>query len=262
MYEFTYRGVNNSTWQLIGRHQGAEGVGVEELSGFVASATLTLEPTPARTGVELSGFSFEAMTGSLTVRISDRWREDETLDDPGQLFRQWRAAWSPFADGELTLRSPEGPLLRTRARLAGAAETPGTSPRSVGAVSLVTTLEVSCHDGVWLGAPSRHTGTDQVFNLGELDGYPRVEWSGSGAQVSGPGLPAITLPTTTAPAVWHTDPATGGLVTVDGQPATALRRQLRGRVAPVPILPGQSAQWTFTDCTGVLEPLFCDPWRW
>ncbi|WP_010541908.1 hypothetical protein [Dietzia alimentaria] len=262
MYELTYRGVNNSTWQLVGAHQGAEGVGAEEVSGFVASATTTLEPAPERAGVVLAGYSFEAMTGSLKVRISDRWRDDEMLDDPGRLFRRWRSAWSPFADGEFTLRSQEGPLLRTRARLPGASETPAKSPRSVGTVSLVTTLEVTCHDGVWLGAPQRYSGAAQVLNLGELEGYPRVEWSGSGATVSGPGLPSVILPTTAVPAVWHTDPATGGLVTVDGEPATALRRQLRGRVAPVPILPGESAPWTFTGCTGVIEPLFCDPWRW
>lgn len=261
MYELIYRGVDNSTWQLIGRQQGAEGVAVEELSGFVASATTTLEPAPARTGVELAGFSFEAMTGTMTVRISDRWR-DEGLEDTGRLFRRWRAAWSPFADGELLLRSEEGPLLRTRARLSGATETPVKSPRSVGTVSLVTSVEVSCHDGVWLGAPERHFYTAQLLNMGELDGYPRVEWSGAGAKVTGPGLPTITLPTTTSPAVWHTDPATGGLVTIDGAPATALRRQLRGRVAPVPIPPGRSATWSFTGCVGVLEPLFCDPWRW
>lgn len=262
MYELTYRGVDGPTWQLAGRNQGAEGVAVEGVAGLVASATSTLEPAPARTGVELVGYSFEAMTGTLQVRVSDRWRDDNALEELGRLHRRWRQAWSQFADGELTLRSESGPLLRTRARLSKVAETPATSPNSHGLVSLVTAVDVLCLDGVWIGQSQRHEGASQVLNLGELDGYPRVEWVGSGATVSGPGLPAVTLPSTPVPAVWHTDPATGGLVTVDGEPATGLRQQLRGRVAPVPISPGESAGWTFTGCVGVITPLICDPWRW
>lgn len=264
MITLTYSGVNSSEWTLVGERQGAEGAEAAKVSGFIGSPDTTVEARAARTGHVVAGFSVPPMTGTLDLTVSSQLvdGEDRALDE---IFDALALAWSPLADGELTWRSDRGVLMRTRARLApGGFPMPGRSPSErapgepVRRVGLQ--LAVQCLDGLWIGPESRHSGSVQLLNSGEIDDYPRVEWVGSAAVVSGPGLPAVTLPATAQPAVWHTDPATGGLVTIDGRPATALRRQMRGRVAPVPIDPGQRAPWTFTGCTGVVQPLFLNPW--
>lgn len=264
MITLTYTGVDSSEWTLVGERQGAEGAEAAKVSGFIASTDTTVEARPARVGHVVSGFTVPPMTGTLDLTVSSQLVDGEARE-LDEIFAALARAWSPLADGELAWRSDRGVLMRTAARLAsGGFPMPDRSPterapgQPVRRVSM--SLSVQCLDGVWIGPQERHGGSVAVLNAGDLDDYPRVEWSGSGAKVAGPGLSTVTLPTTARPAVWHTDPATGGLVTIDGQPATALRRQLRGRVAPVPIEPGEVAPWTFTGCTGVVQPTFLNPW--
>lgn len=258
MITLTYTGVNGSHWELVGPEQGREGVVAAKLDGFVADPEVAYEPTPAQTGEDAAGWVLGSMTGSLDLNVSPLFMA--TGGDLHRLFDRLGRAWSKLADGDLTWRSDAGVLMRTRARLDDKFPMPDKSPAGLGERLLRMAVPVRCLDGVWLGPTSSHSGAGPVANLGDLDGYPRVEWSGSGAQVSGPGIPAFTLPTTAQPAVWDTDPSTGGLVTIGGQPATALRRQLRGRVAPAPIVPGGSSSWTFTGCVGVMQPKILNPW--
>lgn len=265
MITLAYAGVDFSEWTLVGERQGAQGAEAAKVSGFIASPDTTVEARPARTGHVVSGFTVPPMTGTLDLTVSSQLVDGETreLDD---IFDALALAWSPLVDGELTWVSDRGVLMRTRARLAsGGFPMPDRSPterapgQPVRRVPL--SLSVQCLDGLWIGPQSApYTGAVQVLNAGDLDDYPRIEWVGSGATVSGPGIPEFTLPTTAVPAVWDTDPATGGMVTIDGQPATALRQQMRGRVAPVPIEPGTTAPWTFTGCTAVVQPVFLNPW--
>lgn len=258
MITLTYTGVDGSHWEYVGPGQGREGVVAAKVTGFVADPTVTYESTPAQAGEDAVGWVLGSMTGALDLNVSPLL--STTGGDLHRLFDRLGRAWSKLADGELTWRSDAGVLMRTRARLDAAFPMPDKSPASLGERLLRASVPVRCLDGVWLGPTSTHSGAGMVPNMGDLDGYPQVRWSGSGAQVSGPGIPTFTLPTTAQTAVWDTDPATGGLVTIDGQPATALRRQLRGRVAPAPIVPGGSASWTFTGCVGVMQPKILNPW--
>lgn len=258
MITLTYTGVDGSHWEYVGPEQGREGVVAAKVTGFVADPAVTFEATPAQAGEDAVGWVLGSMTGALDLNVSPLFTA--AGGDLHRLFDRLGRAWSKLADGELTWRSDAGVLMRTRARLDAAFPMPDKSPAGLGERMLRTSVPVRCLDGVWLGPSSSYSGDGQVANMGDLDGYPLVKWSGSAAQVSGPGIPTFTLPATVQAAVWDTDPATGGLVTVGGQPATALRRQLRGRVAPAPIPAGQSAAWTFTGCNAVMQPKILNPW--
>ena len=258
MITLTYTGVDGSHWEYVGEGQGREGVVAAKVDGFVADPSMTYEPTPGQAGEDAVGYVLGSMMGSLDLNVSTIFQQ--AGGELHRLFDQVGRSWSKLSDGELTWRSDAGVLMRTRARLDSAFPTPGTSPASLGERLLKVQVPVRCLDGVWLGPEEEFTGAGQVPNRGDLDGYPLVVWSGPGKQVAGPGIPTFTLPTTAQPAVWNTDPSTGGLVTIDGVPATTLRQQLRGRVAPTPILAGQSAAWTFTGCTGVIQPKILNPW--
>lgn len=258
MITLTYTGPDSSHWELVGDGQGREGVVAAKPDGFVADPDVTFEPTPGQAGEDAAGWVLGSMRGTLDLNVSPLFMA--AGGDLHRLFERLGRSWSKLADGELTWQSDAGVLMRTRARLDAAFPTPDKSPAGLGERLTRVTVPVRCLDGVWLGPRERLTGAVVVHNRGDLDGYPRIEWSGSGAQVSGPGIPTFTLPATAQTAVWNTDPSTGGLVTIDGVPATALRRQLRGRVAPTPILAGAFADWTFTGCTGVMQPMILDPW--
>lgn len=254
----TYRGPDGSQWEYVGVDQGREGIVAAKVEGFVADPDVTFEPTPSQAGEMAAGWVLGSMKGTLDLNVSPLFLEsDESLH---RLYDRVGRSWSKLADGELTWRSDAGVLMRTRARLDGVFPTPDKSPAGLGERLVRVGFPVRCLDGLWLGPVSQYAGTSQVLNLGDLDGYPLVEWSGSGAKVAGPGIPTFALPSTSQTAVWDTDPATGGLVTIDGQPATALRRLLRGRVAPTPIPAGQSAEWVFTGCTAVMQPKILNPW--
>lgn len=259
MITLTYSGINGSQWTLVGERQGAEGVLASKVSGFVSSPDVTFEAAAARTGHREVGHSVGAMTGTLDVSVSPMWVESHTpaLDE---LVHDFARAWSTLADGELLWIDDAGMLLRTPARLASPFPTPERSPAGLGERVTPLSLAVTCLDGVWHGPERRYTGPSRLHNPGDLDGYPLVEWSGTSAALAGPGIPTFSLPATTQTAVWDTDPATGGLVTIGGVPATVLRQQMRGRVAPVPTAPGAESSWSFANCTAIMRPRFINPW--
>lgn len=258
MITLTYTGPDGSHWELVGEQQGREGAVAENLEGFVADPAVTFEHTPGQAGEDAAGWVLGSMTGAIDLNVSPMFISGG--GDLHRLYDRLGRAWSKLADGELTWRSDAGVLMRTRARLDGTFPTPDRSPAGVGERLLRVSFPVRCLDGLWLGPIAEYSGPSDVLNIGDLDGYPLIEWSGPSAQVSGPGIPTFTLPSTSQTAVWDTDPSTGGLVTIDGEPATALRRQLRGRVAPAPVPAGQSSPWTFTGCVGVMQPKILNPW--
>ena len=258
MIELTYRGIDGSEWSIVGDGQGLEGAVATGVEGFVAEPDVTLEYGATSLGQVATGYSLPPMKGTLTLGLSTRWdraRASSLSDVHARLGR----AWSRLADGELVWRDSAGVVMRTRARLASAFPTPKKAPASLGLTDVEVALSVVCLDGVWRGA-EEPVGSGDVLNPGDLPLYPAVAWSGYLAQVAGPGMPLFNLPTTTSTAVWDSDPATGGVVWVGDTVATALRRQMRGRVAPLPIAAGTTAPWVFSKCTGIVRPLYTNPW--
>lgn len=265
MFTVIYVGVDGSVWQLAGPGQGAEGVRLALLEGLVGSASAATTVGAGRVGVVRTGApAVPAMTGAVKVVISGMDASPKR-PTPGVL-RAWRRAWSHLADGELMIGSSESSMLRVAVRLSDPLPPPANDPFDHPTQRHELALSVVADSGCWLGSPETYPGTGspvQVLNRGELVGWPVVEWSGSGRSITGPGVAPLSLPTAPDGATVNTDPATGTVITVGGDPDPDLWSQLRGRSFPVGVPAFGEATWTFsTGTTATLTPRVLDPWSW
>lgn len=267
MFAVTYRGVDGSVWQLA---TTADGVHLLSLDGLVGSVSESTTPAPGRTGVLRTGLPVvPSMTGTLTVGIrgADALPPLATPD----VLRAWRRAWSQLADGELELGSVDSSLLRARVRLADPLGSPAHDPFDHPFAQHELALPVVSDGGCWMGPSQVYEGTGAptlIRNRGDLQVWPVVKWSGPGPTITGPGVAPLVLPDAPAGAEVNLDPATGTVITVEGEPAPELWSQLRGRSFPTGIPargpggPG-TAVWTFSPgATATVTPRVLDPWSW
>lgn len=260
MFDIAYTGIDDSLWNLDGRGAGLQGVFTSSVEGLVAAGEAATTPGPGRIGARTTGRpSVPPFEGVLNVVISSR--SAEHLPELPQILSAFRRAWSTLADGRLELESAWGARLHTRARLSDRLAFPTASPFDRRTAWLELAISVECRDGVWFGAPE--TITDGlVVNSGELTAWPKVRWTGTGT-VTAPGAAPLELPATPVEAVMDCDPATGMVITVDGEPAPELWSQLRGRTFPRGVSPGGADQWQFSSgVVATVTPRLLDPWRW
>lgn len=264
MYTVTYRGVDGSLWQLAGHQGGAQGVTLASVAGLVGSASASTTTAPGRVGVVRTGVPVvPVMAGTVRVVVSGADASPKR-PTPG-VMRAWRRAWSHLVDGELSISSSETSVVRAAVRLVDPIPPPATDPFDHPGERHVVELEVEAETGVWLGIPEIIAGTGDpvtVRNFGQLVAWPVVEWSGSGHTITAPGIDPIELPDTSQVARINTDPATGTVITVDGEPNPDLWSQLRGRSFPVGIPAHGEAEWVFSPgTTATVTPRVLDPWR-
>lgn len=265
MFTVIYRGIDGSVWQLAGPGQGAEGVRLGSLAGLVGSASAETTVAPGRVGVIRTGVPVvPVMSGTVNVVISGMDASPKR-PTPGVL-RAWRRAWSHLVEGELMIGSSESTLLRAAVRLSDPLGPPANDPFDHPGQRHERSLSVVADSGCWLGPSTPYPGTGEpvvVHNRGDLVAWPLVEWSGSGRSITGPGVAPLSLPTAPDGATVNTDPATGTVITVGGEPDPDLWSQLRGRSFPVGVPPHGQAEWTFSPgTTATVTPRVLDPWGW
>lgn len=262
MYALTYRGVDRSVWQLA---SGAQGVHLLSLDGLVGSVSEATTTAPGRVGVIRTGAPVvPPMTG--TIKVSLRGADASPAAPTPGVLRAWRRAWSHLVAGELMLGSSESTLLRAAVRLAEPLGPPAHDPFDLPFAQHELSLSVVVDAGCWSAAPETYSGSGQpvvVANRGDLVAWPAVEWAGAGRSITGPGVAPLALPPTPGGAVIDTDPATGTVITVDGEPDPDLWSQLRGRSFPVGVPARGRSTWTFSPgTTATVTPRVLDPWSW
>lgn len=266
MYEVKYFGADGSEWHLDGSGCGRQGVFLVKVDGLVGSAEVATSPGPGRVGVKSTGLpTMPAFEGALEVAITGEV-EHEPVDLPGTVAR-WRRAWSGSTDGTLMVQADGEPAWFTSARLSEPMPSPSESPYRRGLSLQTMTVDVECRDGVWVSQEHRIPTTSgagvELWNFGELPMWPVVEWSGTRTVVA-PGVDPVALPSTAMVARVNTDPASGTVITVDGEPDPNLWSQLRGRSFPVPVPAGGMSTWTVNGGAAALltRARALDPWRW
>lgn len=264
MYTVSYRGADGPLWELAGDRGGSQGVILGNITGLVGSASASTTTAPGRVGVVRTGVPVvPVMSGTLQVVISGA-DASPRRPTPGVL-RQWRRSWSHLAAGELWIGSPETAIWRAAVRLVDPLPPPVNDPFDHPGQRHIMELAIESESGCWIGPPETVTGGGgpvTLHNVGDLTAWPVVEWTGAGRTITAPGIEPLTLPTTSKVARIDTNPATGTVITVDGQPDPGLWSQLRGRSFPGGIPAGGHAEWAFSvGTTATVTPRALDPWR-
>lgn len=264
MYSVTCRGVDDSLWNLAGPARGAEGAQLVSLTELVGAVSAATTPGPGRIGVRRTGsITVPQMAGSFAVVLcgADASPAKPTHD----VLRGFRRAWSQLDDCELALGSSGSPTLRTLARLSDPLPPWAVDPYDNQHWRHSLTVSIVSDTGYWSGPPQPYAGgpAHEIYNPGDLEVWPVVSWTGPGPTITGPGVAPLVLPNAPAGATIDLDPATGTVITVDGEPAPQLWSQLRGRSFPTGIPPKGTAVWTFSaGASTTVTPRVLDPWSW
>ncbi|GEM_PF-5679502 len=246
-------------WALTRGAPGRTGVYLMGPVGLQTPVEHTARSTSQQIGATPIGWAADQMKAT--------WKLGFRGDDGDDLLKVWSKffrGFGPFDACELrsTLRE-KGTL--TCPVIRGSEDiSPEKSPATIGLPSLQIDAPVISFQGCWHGETTTYTGTNQIVaNPGDLPTWPLIQWKGSGAFVTAPGIGRVALPNTgTRLAELDTDPENASRVRVDGTDAPDLWRGMRGRLFPTPVERQSEAVWGFEKCTGLVTPRYTTMWRW
>lgn len=265
MFSVTYEGVDGTRWHLAGPDRGAEGVQLASIEQLVGAVSVSTTPGPGRVGVIRTGLPrVSEMAGGVPVIICGA---DATPQQPTfEAMRAFRRAWSQLTPGVLELGSVDSSILRARVWLAEPLAPPVNDPYDSPVQRHNLAVPIVADAGYWSGPRQEYEGIGapvEIYNRGDLQVWPVVSWEGAGPTITGPGVAPLVLPTAPEGAQIDLNPATGTVITVDGEPAPELWSQLRGRSFPTGIPPRGTAVWTFSaGAMATVTPRVLDPWSW
>ena len=257
-YDVSLTDIHGTEWSLTRGAPGREGLILMGPPNLQSDIDVKEQAPVGQIGARMVGWSAGKMSGDMDLLIQST--KNEALIEVWSLLNR---GLSTFTPARLRVRTPQYGVAMCGIVLDGGMPMPKKSPGTPGLQTLEANLKLVSFDGCYRSETHRVTGEAKLNNPGDLPLWPRVEWTGSGAVVTAPGIGAVKLPDTgSKKAVLETDPSTGSRITVDGQDDPVLWRKMRGQFFPLPVQPFSAGDWTFTKCHGVYESLHTNPWRW
>lgn len=262
MIRVRWVGIDGTTWNLEGLVESLGPVIMESSSGLVSDISRSSRSRATGRGVTISGHSYPAMEGTLTVVIRP-W-DNRNL---GTWYDIFTRSWSTLQDGQLWVMDSRNHWWSTPARLTRELSEPVPSPWKPGLPFLELALPVFARDGIYSGERRRFTPDDggvvQVHNPGTVEAYPLIKWSGSDQSIITPNGLTVQLPTVSEQRLLSTDPGTNFVVTDEnGNRDNATWRQFRGLTVWGELAPGARDVWQATDGVALeLVPMSENPWR-
>lgn len=221
-------------------------------------ATAQLEETTVESvnqfGSRMAGFTLPAFDVTSEVVITS---DVLPLD---KQEREWRASWSAFKPGKMTVVARDGANRWTPARLVSMPDVPYELRRRRYWETSVTWKLVS---GCWFGATQRYFDTVTIFPAGDVAPRLRLRWDGSATSVTFPTGLTVNLPAISGTRFINLDWGFSGQVTrEDGTVDSAVWSALRGIVVGLTLAPYEPAAFVLGDGLSLeVTPRYLSPWR-
>lgn len=250
-------GADGSEWPLVAEeHRGVfleEGLWEGLLGTMEANATAGVFGVAGQ--VVQRGGRVPSMSGTLRCVVDDSrgavWRT----------FGEFRRAWSTVSAAVLSVVDEAGQRFFAECRLAAPIAPLSQVDREWGFERF--SVQVVVDSGVWRSpvvVPGG--GAVTVTNWGDVNVWPKIEWSGAGGAVVVPSGARFTLPRVSAPRTVDLNPTTGCVVTdLEGRVDRAAWVGLRTAIFPEEIPPGETRRFTLPAGAllhadvGVFDPL-------
>ena len=223
----------------------------------LAGATAELEETEIesvnRYGSRMAGFKLPAFDVTTGVTVTS---DVMPLD---KQEREWRASWSPFKKGKMTVVARDGANRWTPARLVSMPDVPYELRRCRYWETSVTWKLAS---GCWFGATQRHFDTVTLVAPGDLPPSLRLRWTGEESHVTFPDGRKVNFPVFGSERIINLDFGMSGQVTKpDGTVDTNVWSGLQGKVQGMTLTPHETYEWVLGAGMSLeVTPRYLSPW--
>lgn len=220
-------------------------------------ATAQLEETTVESvnqfGSRMAGFTLPAFDVTSEVVITS---DVLPLD---KQEREWRASWSAFKPGKMTVVARDGANRWTPARLVSMPDVPYELRRRRYWETSVTWKLVS---GCWFGATQRHFDTVTLVAPGDLPPSLRLRWTGEESHVTFPDGRKVNFPVFGSERIINLDFGMSGQVTKpDGTVDTNVWSGLQGKVQGMTLTPYETYEWVLGAGMSLeVTPRHLSPW--
>ena len=221
-------------------------------------ATAQLEETTVESvnqfGSRMAGFTLPAFDVTSEVVITS---DVLSLD---KQEREWRASWSVFKPGKMTVVARDGANRWTPARLVSMPDVPYELRRRRYWETSVTWKLAS---GCWFGATQRYFDTVTLVAPGDLPPSLRLRWTGEESHVTFPDGRKVNFPVFGSERIINLDFGMAGQVTrPDGTVDTNVWSGLQGKVHGMSLTPHELTEWDLgPGMTLEVTPRYLSPWR-
>ncbi|MGV0327301.1 hypothetical protein ACUY2E_10245 [Corynebacterium confusum] len=238
MREFTLFGVDGSVWPLT--------------SWEHAGVFFRAEP------VDLQADDDGRISGSLDLVVADHRPDGSRVGTIDDVMSAWRRAWSKHRDCTLRVDDDKDSL-SLRLRLESVV--PNLPSLDAEGYEEFSQSVVAPEGAAWLRKSSRLGPSVRVVNAGDHEAWVSIRWQ-RGGSVRLPSGATFILPTVPEPRTILLDPGEScAVVDVDGVLDRSLWVELRSRVFPEPVPPGQVREFVVPEGASVLfNERVDDPW--